>query len=245
MIVVYDGEFESFLTLVYEYYYSKIKIDKIVKKMPDSLFLDDVLVMEHDKTKSQKVLEALKNKFKKCYFESVLNVFMCDTIEFECDLLNYIVLGFKDQKQLENINIECVFNIKAYQKELFRLYHKMSGFTRFEELEDKTLYAKIDVKYNILYFLARHFNKRFNNQNFIIHDLKRELAYIHIYGNNSIQKVAYFEEPKLSGEEEKFRNLWKTFFKSISFQSRENKKLQKQFVPLIYRTYMSEFINLE
>ena len=119
----------------------------------------------------------------------------------------------------------------------------MSGFTRFEELEDKTLYAKIDVKYNILYFLAKHFNKRFNNQNFIIHDLKRKLAYIHIDGNRSIQKVAHFEEPKRSSDEQMFQNLWRTFFNSVSIQSRQNKKLQQQFVPLIYRTYMSEFMN--
>jgi probable DNA metabolism protein len=243
MTVVYDGEFESFLTLVYEYYYKKLKIDLITKEMPDSLFLDDVFEVKYNEEKSHKVLNALRVKFKKCYFENVLNVFMCDTIEFETDLLNYIVLGFKDQKQLENINIECVFNIKAYLKELFSLYHKMSGFVRFEELEDKTLYAKIDIRFNILYFLAKHFNKRFNNQNFIIHDLKRELAYIHIDGNRSIQKVAHFEEPKRSDDEEKFQNLWRTFFKSVSIQSRQNKKLQQQFVPLIYRTYMSEFID--
>ncbi len=58
--------------------------------------------------------------------------------------------------------------------------HKLTGFIRFEELEDKTLYAKIESKFNVVYFLGRHFLKRFNNQNFIIHDLNRKLAFVKI-----------------------------------------------------------------
>jgi probable DNA metabolism protein len=241
MIVVYDGSFEAFLTLVYEYYYSKLDVSEIVREYPNTLLVDEVYEIEYDEAKSAKVLDALKKKFKKSYFEVVLNTFMCDSANFEIDLLSYIVLGFKDQRELENINHECVFNIKALQKEFFGVYHKMSGFARFEELEDSTLYAKIDVKFNVLYYLGKHFSKRFNNQSFIIHDIKRELAFIHNENYKGIQTVSSFETPTLSKDEEKFTRLWKTFFDSVSIESRKNKKLQQQFVPLIYRTYMSEF----
>ena len=37
--------------------------------------------------------------------------------------------------------------------------HKLTGFIRFEELEDKTLYAKIESKFNVVYVLGRHFQK--------------------------------------------------------------------------------------
>jgi probable DNA metabolism protein len=241
MILVYDGTFESFLTLVYEVYYKKLHVSKIAKTLPESLFTDDIIIIEQEKEKSQKVLEALKTKFFKSHFEQILNCFMCDSIEFELDLLDFIILGFKDQKQLENINNHCVLSIQNYLKDLFRTNHKMTGFARFEELEDGTLYAKIEVKFNVLYFLGKHFSKRFNNQNYIIHDVKRKLAFIHTKEFVGIQVVSHFKEPNRSVDEAKFQKLWKTFFDSVAIESRENKKLQQNFVPLIYRTYMNEF----
>ncbi|MBD3825142.1 MAG: TIGR03915 family putative DNA repair protein, partial [Epsilonproteobacteria bacterium] len=123
----------------------------------------------------------------------------------------------------------------------FRYSHKMSGFLRFRELEDKTLYAQIDGKFNILCFLGKHFSKRLNNQNYIIHDLKRSLAFIHTKEFVGIKEVADFHMPKSSDDEAKFQKLWQEFFDSVAIKSRMNERLQKSMVPLIYRTYMNEF----
>ena len=46
---------------------------------------------------------------------------------------------------------------------------------------------------------------------------------------------------QISQEEEQFRQLWKLFTKSISIQARENRQLQRQNLPLRFRTYMPEF----
>jgi len=241
MILVYDKTFEGFLSLVYEVYYSKLKIEDIKKQMPQTLFLDDIVKIDYDEKKTLKVLEALKQKFKKQHFETILNIFMCDENDFELDLLSFIILGFKDQKQLDNINNSCVFNIQNLQKELFMVKHRMTGFLRFEELEDGTLYAKLDTRFNLVYFLGKHFLKRFNNQKYIIHDIKRQLAFIKNDCFLGVQNISSFDIPILSKDEEKFKKLWKVFFDSVSISSRENKKVQQQFVPLIYRTFMSEF----
>jgi probable DNA metabolism protein len=157
------------------------------------------------------------------------------------ELLEYIVLGFKDQKELQNINNTAVFYLQNLQKELFRQNHKMTGFVRFVELEDGVLYARIETKFNVVYFLGKHFLKRFNNQNYIIHDTKRQLAFIKNNSFVGVQSVASYELPTLSSSEEKFQKLWKTFFESVAIESRTNKKLQRQMVPLLYRTYMTEF----
>ena len=111
------------------------------------------------------------------------------------------------------------------------------------ELEDGTLYGKIESKFNVVYFLGKHFLKRFNNQNFIIHDLDRKLAFVKIDEEFSIQEVAYFDEPTFSSNEEKFQKLWKSFFKGVTIKERINLKLQQNLVPLVYRTYMSEFFD--
>jgi len=241
MVAVYDNSFEGFLTLVHDVYYKKTNLSSIKKEKSTLCLFEDVYEVITDQVKSEAVLKALKNKFMKKNFERILHVFMCDSKDFEMDLLCYIVRGFKSQEELQNINTPCIFKLHALQKEFFHVYHKMSGFLRFEELEDSTLYARLEVKYNILYLLGKHFSKRLNNQNYIIHDIERNLAFIHTQEFTGVRKVADFDLPIHSASEEKFQKLWKTFFQSVTIQSRENKKLQRQTVPLLYRTYMSEF----
>ncbi|RXK00525.1 DNA metabolism protein [Arcobacter sp. CECT 8986] len=241
MILVYDKSFESFLTLVYEVYYKKLKPTKIVSKIPQELILEEVFHIKIDEVKSQKVLKALKQNFPSKHFQTILNIFMCDKEDFELHLLNFIIIGFKDINQLKNINNSSIFYIQNLEKKLFSANHKMTGFLRFEELEDNTLYAKLESNYNLCYFLGKHFYKRLNNQKYIIHDINRKLAFIKNDEFIGVQNVASFEEPTLSKDEEKFKKLWNKFFKSVSIQSRKNEKLQKNLVPLLYRTYMTEF----
>lgn len=243
MILVYDGSFEGFLSLVYDVYYEKLTPIKIYKTLPNEIIFEEIKDIQTSKENSIKVLDAIKSKFPKDIVQKILNIFMCDTREFELNLLEYIIIGFKEAKQLFNINIPCVFYLNNLEKELFKNVHKMYAFIRFEELEDGSLYGKIESKFNLIYFLGKHFLKRFNNQNFIIHDINRKLAFVKIEDNYSIQEVAYFDEPIYSSNEQKFQKLWKSFFSGVTIKERINPKLQRQMVPLIYRTYMSEFKN--
>lgn len=243
MILLYDGSFEGFLSLIYEIYYKKLKPTNIYKSLPNEIIFDEIKTIETDEENYQKVLKAIKIKFPKNILEKILNIFMCDSKNFEMALLEYIILGFKDAKQLNNINDSSVFYLNSLEKELFKNVHKMYAFIRFEELEDGCLYAKLECKFNVVYFLAKHFLKRFNNQNFIIHDINRKLAFIKIDDNYSLQEVAFFEEPNKSQNEDKFQKLWKSFFTGVTIKERINPKLQTQLVPLIYRTYMTEFFN--
>ncbi len=243
MILVYDGTFEGFLSLVYEVYYKKLKPIKIYKTLPNEMIFEEILELKTSKDNAIKVLIAIKTKFPKELIQRILNIFMCDSKEFELYLLEYIIIGFKETKQLYNINNSCVFYLNSLEKELFRNVHKLTGFVRFEELEDGTLYAKVESKFNVVYFLGKHFLKRFNNQNFIIHDLNRKLAFVKMQNDFSVQEVAFFDEPNYSSNEQKFQKLWKSFFSAVTIKERINPKLQTQMVPLLYRTYMSEFLD--
>ena len=243
MILVYDGTFEGFLSLVYSVYYEKLKPKNIYKTLPNEMIFEEIKGIITSEENSKKVLDSMKKIFPKQLLEKILNTFMCDTKEFEMALLEYVILGFKDTKQLFNINLESIFYLNNLEKELFKNIHKMTGFIRFEELEDGTLYAKIESKFNIVYFLGKHFLKRFNNQNFIIHDLNRRIAFVKINETFSIQEVAFFDEPNYSSNEQKFQKLWKSFFNGVTLKERINPKLQQQLVPLLYRTYMNEFFD--
>jgi len=241
MVLLYDGSFEGFLSLVYEVYYEKLSVDAIVKELPKTLLFERFHEVFTDEANAKKVLEAITKYFTKEQQRTICNIFLCDSRDHEMALLEYIRIGFKNPKELRNITNANLFYIQNLEKELLSLVHKMYGFTRFEELEDGTLYAKIETKFNIVPFLGDHFAKRLGNIPFIIHDVKRSLAFIKNDDIREIRSIASFDAPTYSDDEEKFKALWKTFFKSAAVESRYNPKLQQSWVPLLYRTYMSEF----
>ncbi len=241
MILVYDGSFEGFLSLVYEVYYEKLHVSGIVKKMPNTLMFERFHVVLSDEVKAHKVLDAIVKHFTKEQQRTIFHTVLCDTKAYEMALFEYVCIGFKNPKALRNITNASLFYIQNLEKELLCLVHKMYGFTRFEELEDGTFYAKIETKFNIVPFLGEHFCKRLGNIPFIIHDVKRSLAFVKNDAIREIRSIAAFDAPTVSSEEEKFKMLWKSFFKAAAVQERLNPKLQRSWVPLLYRTYMSEF----
>ena len=65
MILLYDGSFEGFLSLVYEVYYKKLQPNRIYKELPQELILEELIEIETSKENSAKVLTAIKEKFPK------------------------------------------------------------------------------------------------------------------------------------------------------------------------------------
>ncbi len=67
----------------------------------------------------------------------------------------------------------------------------------------------------------------------IAHDNKKELL---------ITDFKDFCIPEISQEERKYQELWKTFVKAISIETRKNLKVQKQFMP---RRYWKNMLEME
>ncbi len=239
---MYDGSFEGFLSLIYHSYYQKQPAVKIIKDTKDITLLDEVIQITTDELHAKKVLSALKSKFQKRDYNKIFNIFLCDSVDFEKALYDFIVLGFRDQKKLNDINHPSIYYLEKLESEYFRYLHKMYGFVRFTLLKDQILYAKIEGKFNILPYLEKHFSKRLDGSDFIIHDLKRELALVKNDKGSMIYKVADFQTPEFSQDEEKFQKLWRLFFESVTIKERKNRKLQQSFIPLLYRKHMTEFL---
>lgn len=119
--------------------------------------------------------------------------------------------------------------------------HRFKGFTRFKELSDKTLYARIEPGHNILPLLTPHFKARLGPFNWVIHDAGRNTAALHFNGNLVYAPISPERALELDGNEDAVQKLWKHFFKTIAIKERLNPELQRQFVPLKYRKNLTEF----
>lgn len=243
MVWLYDGSFEGFLTALHRTYTHKTMPEKLTQDKSTLSLLDESETITTDGEIDQKVSKRIKEHFPKKIQQRIYHVFLCDDQPFERDLLLYLRLGFKDIRLLDHLSHPVVYKVEQYQKRVLSTVHLMYGFTRFEMIEDGMLYAKIAPPRNVLPLIGNHFVKRLGNEKFIIHDTQR--GWITVWDGKSLKmhEVLGVDAPALHEEEQKYQNLWRTFFDTVAIESRENYKVQRNFVPLLYREFMTEFQN--
>ena len=122
-----------------------------------------------------------------------------------------------------------------------REVHRLTGFIRFEQLYDDTLYARCEPTHNIISFLVPHFKKRLAHYHWIIHDIKRNTAVI--YDTKHWFRVSVYNpiKPAVHKRESIDKELWKLYFKNISIPERKNAELQQRLLPLRFRKHLPEF----
>lgn len=129
--------------------------------------------------------------------------------------------------------------------------HYEIEFIRFQELaagesrENPILFSKIGPKNNVVPFVMPHFADRLSIENFMVYDENRKLFGVHP-AKEEWYLVAAGEEfvlkdLGLTQKEENYRELFRTFHRTIGIKSRENKKLQRQMCAYRYQDYMVEF----
>ena len=124
----------------------------------------------------------------------------------------------------------------------------LKGFTRFRELENGILFAEIDPKNDILPDLMEHFSDRFPMENLMLLDEGRQTFGIHRSGEGWFlaagEGVAErVKEAAVTEGELVYSALFRRFCTSIAIKERENPELQRNFLPMRFRPYMTEFMH--
>lgn len=242
MIYLYDGTWDGFLTAVHHYYYDKQPVSNIESALSYSPnLIDEYLNISTDSIKAKAVEQAILNKIS---YESLDNIQRCFFSELEGRemwILNYIKLGFKIGMKIDSmLGDQIVLDVVQAARKVKAECHRMLGLLRFELLEGNIYYAKIQTDHNIITFISPHFKERFKDQNWVIHDVKRNLASLY---NTKRMVVSYMDIsniPELHSDELKFQSLWKNYYKHIAIKSRYNPKLQKAFIPKRYWKNLTE-----
>lgn len=137
-------------------------------------------------------------------------------------------------------------------RKVFELGRKVSNescyyreILRFSELQNGLLFAQIKPQNQILTCLGDHFANRFPLENWMIYDKTHKMFLVHQKGkhwilivNEELNEEAIY---KVSTREAMYVNLWKVFFESIAIKERKNYDLQRQHLPLRYRSHITEF----
>lgn len=147
---------------------------------------------------------------------------------------------------LNHLTTPHMQTLYAINRNINNEIHYTIEFIQFEELENGSLFGRIDPKSAVLPYLAGHFEDRFSGERWVIADTVHRTMLIH----GVDQRAAYvkmsetdFDELELaySSDEENWQKLWKLFVDTIAIKERINPDLQRQMLPLRYRKYRKDF----
>ena len=156
-------------------------------------------------------------------------------------LLNTLRIGFAHNRDplplLQEPPIQLLCGLAGRVSNEERLF---LGIIRFSRASKDLYCADIEPDYCILPLMGRHFHMRFNDQHLIIRDLKRRLALLSTPQEWWMANLLDETQAPLPKDDE-MSALWRAYFQAIANPARKNPKLQQRFVPLKYRTHITEF----
>lgn len=239
---IYDGSFEGLLTSIYDAFYDKIKPNDIISRENYvENFLIEKIYIKTDIEKSQRVYEAIENKISTESLKKVFYAYLSEIPSSEIMVLRYLQLGFKMGRDVDlNLSNEDVLNIDNINKKVATERHRIVGLLRFRKVKGDILYAQVEPDHNVIALVAPHFKERLSSENFIIHDIKREIAIFYNKSEWVIRDIDRIEPFMVKDVEENYEDLWRVYFNAISIEGKTNIKLQKRNMPMRYWKYLTE-----
>lgn len=249
-LLSYDSTFEGFLTAVFEIYEFKYPNPKIIKKddFQQNIFADAIKIIT-DNSKSDRVVKKLNAQLESDGVRSLIYAFLSEKPGIENVLFNVINYSVENPKVniMKDFANDNVLQISQLTKNVGREKHRMEAFIRFEQLKDGIYFAKIDPDFDVLTLIIRHFKNRYQDQKWLIYDLRRKYGVY--YDLNDIEIVSMDLDIKtlndknnqvFSDTEIEYQKLWSEYFDHTNIKERKNTKLHVQHVPKRYWKYLTE-----
>lgn len=239
---VYDGSFEGLLTAIHEAYYRNEKPDKILAGLGfQENLLDRSVHIAADTEKAKKVYEAIRQKISPSALHNVFYVFLSELEGAGTWIYHYLRLGWKVGREVDlHLADDRVLIVHDISRKVRCERHRMLGLLRFELLEGGIYYASMEPDYNIAALLAPHFAKRLADQNWVIHDVRRNIAAVFNRTEWAVVEAATAMQFTRDRNETEYQKLWRQYFKSIAISSRINPRLQRRFMPVRYWRHLVE-----
>lgn len=243
LTATFDGSFDGFLCIVHAFYYEKIE-PLFIQSDGDyqqSLETEEYYIAT-DFDKAMKVLLGIRRKISVQAEDYLTFAFLATDEGRFMDMFRYVVLGFKVGRAVDDyMQLDYVLGVHKRARYVGREAHLLSGFCRFSETQSGVFYCDISPVNDVLQVLAEHFSDRMIGQAWVIHDKGRNRAAVYDSQRYIICDVPKDVQVEYVDREGLIKDLWGTFFNSVTIKSRINKKLQQNHLPLRFRKYMTEF----
>ncbi len=249
-IFTYDKTFEGLLTIVFDSYNLKIIPDKIVSSMSfqSALFGENYKVVR-DINKAERVWKGLLANLSEEGCQRIYKAHLSESEEADMIIYKHIMNIFSKNYNIEmDYRDELVIGIKNLSMKVTREACRMIEFVRFQKTADNIYFSPISPDYNVLPLIGKHFQNRFNDQQWVIYDVKRKYGLFYdlkkvseiTFANKYFGTQGKIEDAVLSDDEKQFQGLWKEYFNAINIKERKNLRQQMRFMQKKYRKFLTE-----
>lgn len=238
----YDGSFNGLLTTIYEIYYRRQNPQDICSaesSNPPLFFQQEYIACDEDK--AARVYDSIDSKISSRALRNVYCAYLSEHPQAGMWIYEYLRLGWKLGPKLDlHLGDERVHRIHQLRRKVKTEQHRLLGLARFQKCQSDIYYAAIEPDHNVAELLAPHFARRLSDQNWIIHDLRRNLAIV--FNRKEWVATGFTLEQKLGLEQDEqyYQRLWKQYYDSIAISNRKNPRLQKQCMPERYWKHLVE-----
>lgn len=240
---LYDGSFDGLLTAIFYGYSEKdeVHIYKTQLYAPSLLATSKTIITEIDK--ADRVYTSIHKKLSTSTLEKVYCAYLSEEEEVETLILNYLKLCYRYSDTINLAkNNDIIRAIDLAVKHVRLEAHRYNGFVRFKEIRPMLFYATIEPDHYILPLLMEHFEKRFSDQCFMIHDIKRSKAIVYNQKEIFIEELTPEEADVLlkTPMDDPFEKLFKAYYNSTTIPERMNIKKRNAYMPRRYFKHLIE-----
>lgn len=242
-VVICDGTVDGIFTAIYKAWHIGTSRTRIGIGMQDMELFTTYEEVATDYEISAKVAHTIVEKISKEAYDYIYMAACAPDPERGEAIYRFMIrgmhLGFRVVEDFSNPYVEKVLKLR---KRVWYESHHFMGFIRFSELEG-VLVARFEPENNILPIVADYFEDRLSIEDFIILDSRRGIAALHKKRDHFVIAPVNdkIEEFTVQNSDD-YSKLWKVFFNTIAIKERENYELQRNNIPLRYRTFMDEFM---
>ncbi len=241
-VLEYDGTFQGFATVLFDALARGVLPHDIAACSSAQPGLSATRsFIDTDMDKVLRIGGLLEETIGRGVMKDLFYAFQSEAPQREMTICRYCAFGMEVGARLDSfLADERVIRMHSLVSRVKKEAHRYLGLTRFQELEDRTLYARIEPDHYILPLIAPHFKQRLPRQTWLIHDLRRGKAAVFTGGALLIAEITVEGEPILSPAEFKIQGTWKGYVKHLTIEGRRNPKLQRQHIPLRYWKHLTE-----
>lgn len=251
MILLYDGSFEGFLSVVYECYYRKLMPDDICSEDQfQELMFSEKEVIETIPEHASRVWTAWQKKLSKQLDQLPFTAFISGEKGIEMKLLHFAKVSFSSPMPVEgNYSDVHILDIRKAARRVSQEAMRMLQFVRFQKTKDGIYFSAIQPRYDVLPMTLDHFTDRFADQHWIVYDMKRDYGFY--YNLKTTEEITLTDKSfntqngkvplnLLQEDEAHYQNVWYNYCQHITIRERLNLKLQKQHMPKRYWKFLPE-----
>lgn len=241
LLYQFDGSYEGLITSFY--YALKNKETPIFQHSSKSQlsFVNISIDIITDMNIYKKMEVYLISKCTYDCYDTIHKVFLYDHTPLYNDIFYFTKKAMKYKEETLFLRTDSIINRMLDAKlRVERETHKMIGFLRFSRVTPLLLSATYSPTNNITSLLCHHFTDRYQNYNFVINDVSRNIFAIYNHKKCVIGTYNEQQSTQFTDIDDDYELFFKIYHHHISIPERKNLRLQSNFMPKKYWKHLVE-----